>query len=426
MEQIVTFAVAWRSDFVDPWTWYDHPHLPHNHFMPPWLPTAVIYEINTRNFSPTADFRGVEARLLDLQNLGVTVLWLMPIHPFGQAKRKGTVGSPYAVRDSYAINPEYGTAADLHRLIRKAHGLGFRVIIDIVANHTSWDSILMEHTSFYKHDAAGRIIPPQPDWDDVAALDYANPQLRTYMINMLKHWLVEFQLDGFRCDVAGFVPTDFWEQARAELEKVKPDVFMLAEWDSPDLLHKAFDLDYSWPLHKSLNAVLMEGSPARLLRQTHEQQRARFQPGALHMRFSDNHDEQRAIARFGLAGALAASAFMFTLDGVPLLYNGMEVGDSTESGAPALFEKVPVLWQMAERRPQFAKFYGEMIPLRRAHPALQQGELIWTPNADDARLLTYTRRDARESIPVTINFSNQPMGDLPAFGFKIGDRLLLP
>ncbi len=394
--------------------------------MPQWLPSAIIYEINTRTFSRGGDFRGVEARLPDLQKLGATVLWLMPIHPFGRVKSKGTVGSPYAVRDYYAINPEYGTAADLHRLIRKAHALGFRIIIDIVANHTSWDSILMQHTSFYKHDAAGHILPPQPDWDDVAALDYANPQLRTYMINMLKHWLVEFELDGFRCDVAGYVPADFWEQVRIALEKVKPDVFMLAEWNSPDLLREAFDLDYSWPLHKSLNAVLMQGAPTKLLRQTWEEQRARFLPGALHLRFSDNHDEQRAIARFGLPGALAASAFMFTLDGVPLLYNGMEVGDSTESGDPALFEKLPVLWQIAQRRPQFAEFYDTIIPLRRAHPALQQGELVWTPNPDDARLLTYVRRDAHESIPVAINFSNQPAGGLPAFGCRVGDRLLLP
>lgn len=375
---------------------------------PAWLRDGVIYEIFERTFSDRGDFNGITTRLDDLRELGVTILWLMPVHPIGQVKKKGTFGSPYAVRDYYGINPDYGTKEDLRRLVNEAHRRGMKVIIDIVANHTSWDSVLMRTPDFYKHDASGRIIPPVPDWADVAALNYANPRLRDYMTEMLKNWLREFYLDGFRCDVAGMVPADFWEQARVELEKVKPDIVMLAEAHEPDLLFKAFDLDYSWPLHSTLTDVLMGSAPASRLRASWEEERAKYERGALHMRFSDDHDERRAIARFGERGALAASAMMFTLDGVPMLYNGMEVGDTAESGAPALFERVPILWQIAERRPEFPRFYRQVIALRRTHAALRRGETEWLRNSDEERVVTYLRRNGEEEVLVAINFSNHP------------------
>src|SRR6267154_3913689 len=208
---------------------------------PAWVHDGVIYEIFPRQFSAQGDFNGVTAQLDRLQQLGVTILWLMPIHPVGKLKAKGTLGSPYAVRDYYGINPAYGAATDLHRLIDEAHRRGLKVIIDIVANHTAWDSVMMNTPAFYSHDAAGHIIPPRPDWADVAGLNYANPTLRRYMIDMLKHWVREFDLDGFRCDAAGLVPTEFWEQARVELDALKPGLFMLAEWDQPALMARAFD-----------------------------------------------------------------------------------------------------------------------------------------------------------------------------------------
>ena len=378
----------------------------------PWVRDGVIYEIFPRAFSPEGNFNGVTARLDELKNLGVNILWLMPIHPIGQLKKKGTIGSPYAVRDYYAINPDYGTKEDLKRLVAEAHKRGMKVIIDIVANHTAWDSVLMKQPDFYTHDASGKIIPPVPDWADVADLNYDNPRLRDYMVEMLKYWLKEFDLDGFRCDVAGFVPTDFWERARTELERIKPDIIMLAEWNSPDLLVKAFDLDYDWPLHSTLTEVLMGMKPASAFRQVWEEERGKFPRGALHMRFSDNHDERRAIARFGERGALAASALMFTLDGVPMLYNGMEVGDTAESGAPALFEKIPILWGIAERRPEFPRFYRQMIALRKSSEALRRGEVIWLKNSDESRIVTYLRRSRDEEILVAINFSNQPFAGL--------------
>ncbi|HLJ47988.1 MAG TPA: alpha-amylase family glycosyl hydrolase [Bryobacteraceae bacterium] len=382
-----------------------------------WVKSGVIYEINPRTFSPGGNFRGIEPQLPRLKQLGVTILWLMPIHPVGQLKKKGSIGSPYAVRDYMAINPDYGTAADLKHLVRAAHDQGFKIIIDIVANHTAWDSVLMKHPEYYKHDTAGKVISPVADWADVAGLNYDVPGLRSYMLEMLNYWLREFDLDGFRCDVAFMVPVDFWEEARRQLERIKPEIVMIAEAHEPKLLVKAFDLDYAWPFHSTLTDVFENGSAATALRASWDDVHSNYPKNAMEMRFSDNHDEKRAIARFGERGALAASALVFTMDGVPMLYNGMEVGDTTESGAPALFEKLPVFWEIAERHPEFVAFYSRMIALRRAHAALQQGETEWIGNSAPDRVLTYTRRGSGEEFVIAINCSNEPFfGTIEAAG----------
>ncbi len=264
---------------------------------------AVVYEVFPRNFSPEGNFAGITARLDELKDLGVTVIWLMPIHPTGLKNKKGTIGSPYAVRDYNAINPDYGTADDLKHLVVEAHKRRMKVIIDIVANHTAWDCVLMEsHPDFYTRDAKGRVLPPNPDWSDVADLNYDNPALRDYMVGMLKRWLTGFDLDGFRCDVASEVPTAFWERVRDELAAVKPDIFLLAEAAKPELLAKAFDADYAWPFHSALNDVLMYGKLATALRDVWKREQSDNPRGALHLRFSDNHDEKRAIVRFGERG----------------------------------------------------------------------------------------------------------------------------
>jgi glycosidase len=384
---------------------------------PDWVKDAVIYEIYPRQYSQKGDFNSITSDLDRLKNLSVTVLWLMPIHPIGQEKKKGTVGSPYAVKDFYAINPDYGTKADLQKLVAEAHRRGMKVIIDIVANHTAWDSVMMKNKAFYTQDKTGKIIPPVPDWADVADLNYDNPELRKYIIEMLKMWIRDYDLDGFRCDVAGFVPTDFWETARAEVDKIKPNTIWLAEWESPDLLVKAFDLDYSWANHSALMNVLQGNIPASEIRRVWEADRAKMPKGALRMRFSDNHDERRAIARFGEKGALAAQALVFMLDGVPMFYNGMEAGDVTESGAPALFEKLPVFWQIAERRPEFPSFYKAMIDLRKNSVALRRGDLTWLKNSDEARVLTFARKSGTEEILVAINMTSAPFfGSIEAGG----------
>jgi len=376
--------------------------------IPAWVRGGVVYEIFPRVFSGSGDFAGVTAQLDRLKELGVNILWLMPIHPLGQEKKKGTIGSPYAVRDFYAVNPDYGTAEDLKRLVREAHRRDLRVIIDIVANHTSWDNVMMKTPEFYVRDPrTGKINSPH-DWTDVAELNYDNPALRKYMTDMLVHWVREFDLDGFRCDVAAEVPTDFWEQARVELEKVKPDIAMLAESDRPELLVRAFDFDYAWPMHGTLNDVLHGRKPASAFRATWEADAAKYPRGALRMRFSDNHDERRAVARFGEPATLAASALMLTLDGVPMLYNGMEVGDTAESGDPALFERLMIFWPFIKRRPEFPRFYQRMIALRKSNAALREGETIWLRNSDETRAVTFARRAGAEEVVVVINFSSQP------------------
>lgn len=374
---------------------------------PEWLKSGVIYQIFVRSFSAEGNLQGVTNRLDNLHELGVNILWLMPIHPVGQVKKKGSLGSAYSVRDYYAIDPSLGTKEDLKKLVRAAHQRQMKVIIDMVANHTAWDSVMMAHPEFYKKDKQGNITYPY-DWTDVAALDYSNPKLRKYMTDMLLYWIKEFDLDGYRCDAAAEISTDFWEQARAALDRVKPDIIMLAEASKPELLRGAFDLDYSWPLFHSLDDVIMKGDPATKLADTVEQQRRLFPKGALHMRISDDHDELRATTRYGYPGATAASALIMAMDGVPLIYNGMEVGDSTQSRAPALFEPQKLFWQAADWHPEYPKFYAAMDALRHQHPALQQGDLRWVHNSDQQHVVTFIREQGAEEFLIAVNLSNTP------------------
>ena len=380
----------------------------HARSSPQWLRDGLIYEVFPRDFSPAGNLNGVTARLDDLKDLGVTVVWLMPLHPIGEKARKGQYGSPYSIRDYYAIDPQYGTVDDLKHLVAEAHARGMKVIMDLVANHTAWDSVMMAHPEFYKQDKNGKIVPPVPEWTDVAGLNYTNQQLRQYMIAMLKYWIKSCDIDGFRCDVASMVPTDFWEQARAELEKSKPDIMLLAEASKADLLEKAFDIDYAWPMLGTLNNIMLRGAPASDIERTWKENRREFPQGSLHMRISDDHDEPRAVARYGLRGALAASALMFTLDGVPLLYNGMEVGDATESGDPALFDKLTIFWQPKDR-PPMRRTYRDLATLRKQYPAFQSDNVIWLSNSDPANLVTFSRQDDNDQFVVIINFSNRPL-----------------
>ncbi len=377
-----------------------------------WIKDAVIYQIFERQYSQKGDFNSITSDLDRIKDLGVTVVWLMPVHPLGQLKKKGSIGSPYAVKDFYAVNPDYGTSADLKRLIEESHKRGLKVIIDIVANHTAWDSVMMKTKAFYTTDEDGNVIPPNPDWTDVADLNYDNPELRKYMTDMLKFWVTDYKVDGFRCDVAGEVPTDFWEKARAEVDKVNKDTLWLAEASKSELMLGAFNLDYAWPGHSAIDAVMHGLKPASVIRDTWFEEKAKFPRDTLHMRFTDNHDERRAIARFGEKGALAAQALVFTLDGVPLIYNGMEVGDTTESGYPALFEKMAIFWEIAVRRPEFMRFYGGMIDRRKESEALRRGRVEWLKNSDENRLVSFRRFTPDEDIVVAINLSSSPFAGI--------------
>jgi len=374
---------------------------------PDWLRSAVVYEIFPRNFSAAGDFNAITARLDELKNLGADILWLMPIHPLGEKLKKGTLGSPYCVRDFYAINPAYGTTNDFKRLIAEAHQRGLKVIMDIVAGHTAWDSVLMAHPEFYKKDANGKINPPYPDWTDVAELDYANSDLRRYMIDMMKYWSQAYGVDGFRCDTAFTVPVDFWEAARTELEQVNPQIIIITDSGAkPALLSKAFDVDYAGNFFSTLDQVMSSEEPAQLLRESWEHTQQQFPTGALHLRFTDHHNETRATARYGVTGALAAQVLMLTLDGVPLFYNGMEVGDANESADPALFEKMPVFWQPGGR-PPLRDIYRDLIKLRKQHAAFVNPDVFWLQNSASGEVVSFLRRDDKDEYLVLINLSSR-------------------
>ncbi len=372
---------------------------------PSWLSGAVVYEIFPRDFSAEGNINGITARLDYLDHLGVNVLWLMPINPTGEEKKKGTLGSPYAIRDYYGISPAYGTKQDLLRLVTEAHKRHMRVILDVVLNHTSWDSTLMQHPTFYKHDATGKIQYPY-NWTDVAALDYRNPELRRTITDMLVFWMHTFDLDGFRFDAAGEMPTDFWAEVRTALKAVKPDCLLLGESSKPDLMQKAFDLDYAWPLLDTLDRVIRQGEPATAIHSTWAREERAFPEHTQHMLMTDNHDKDRAVVLDGAPAALAASVMTFTLPGVPLLYNGMEFGDAEPTSGAALFEKLPIFWAGADAHRDFIKTYAALIPLRKDSVALRTGELTWVHNSDETHVVTFLRSTPEESYLVAINLSN--------------------
>jgi glycosidase len=374
---------------------------------PAWLRDGVIYEIFPRSFSPAGNLDGVTAGLDQLKDLGVTILWIMPIHPIGEKLRKGELGSPYSIKDYYAVDPHYGNLEDFKRLVREAHRRHLKVIMDLVANHTAWDNSMTEHPEFYKRDKQGKIISPNPDWNDVAGLNYDNPQLRQYMLSMMTYWVQTCDVDGFRCDAAEMVPTDFWNAARAQLDKVKPDIILLAEASKPELLVNAFDVDYSWPLMHALYDVMSKGEPPSKLRASWEQSQRQNPRGSLHMRISDDHDEARVVARFGAQGALAASALMFTLDGVPMLYNGMEVGDTAETSGGALFEKRPIDWLRTDGAPT-RQIYRSLIEFRKQHIAFRNERVVWLHNSNEKSVVSLKRSDATSEFVVVINFSKNP------------------
>ena len=222
---------------------------------PDWSRDAVIYEINWRQMTPEGTIAAVEKQIPRLKDLGVDILWIMPVNPISKEGRKGELGSYYASADYKALNPEMGTIDDFRHFVKTAHDNGMKVIIDWVPNHTGNDNWWLEyHPDFYKYDAPGSPVHPH-EWADVSQLDYSNPRLREYMIDAMSHWLRDTDIDGFRCDVASMVPVDFWNEARPRLEAVKPGIFMLAEASSPELQSEGFDMGYNWPLASLFKAI---------------------------------------------------------------------------------------------------------------------------------------------------------------------------
>ena len=259
---------------------------------PEWSKNATIYEVNIHQYTKEGTFNAFYEHLLRLKELGVDILWLMPIHPIGEKNRKGGRGSYYAVKDYRSVNPEFGTLEDLKALVNKAHDMGMYVILDWVANHSAWGNPLTEtNPELHTKDHNGNFQPtPWWDWSDIIDFDYNNPEMRKYMTEALKYWVEEADIDGYRADVAGFIPTDFWDNARAESDQIKP-VFMLAEWDARDLHKKAFDMTYNWALHDNMHEVAMGKKSGGAIYNRFAHSLSAWPENAITMNFVDNHDK---------------------------------------------------------------------------------------------------------------------------------------
>ncbi len=368
-----------------------------------WVKDAIIYEIFPRAFSKEGTFKEIEREIPRLKDFGVNVIWLMPIHPIGEIKRKGTLGSPYSVKDYYGINPEYGTAEDFKSLVKTAHENGIKVIIDLVVNHTAWDNdLIFKHPEWYVRNNEGEIISPNSDWTDVADLNYDNPELRRYIIEVMKYWIKEFDIDGYRCDVAELVPTDFWNEARKELDKIKP-VMMLAEGSLPEQHLEAFDLTYSWNVYDALARIIKKGHLPSVLDNVLESEKYKFPRGSLRLRFNENHDKPRAVKFFGEDGALVSAFIVNTIPGVPLIYNGQEYGDTTNL---SLFEKqVMSRDSISERGKKFYSFYKKLFNFRKNSLALRRGEMIRAKTLNDDKVYAFWRKYGDETVLALANLS---------------------
>lgn len=373
---------------------------------PKWSKDAVMYQINLRQFTAEGTLAAAELELPRLRQLGVDILWLMPIHPIGEKNRKGGLGSPYAVKDYLDVNPEFGDKADFKRFMDAAHRQGFKVILDWVANHTAWDNALVEsHPDWYAKDWKGDFHPtPWWDWSDIIDLDYSQPELRKYMTNALKYWVKEFDVDGYRCDVAGLVPTDFWNTARKELDKIKP-VFMLAEWESKDLHEYAFDMTYAWSWWEALANVCTLKADTGALYGYYAWNEKHWPREAMRMIHTTNHDknswEGTEFERFG-AGVKTAIVFSFLSEGMPLIYNGQEAGNEKRL---EFFEKDPIQWREHEHGALFKK----LIEIKKANPALWNGpwgaRMQQVLNSQSERVFSFVRDDGSNKVFALFNFS---------------------
>jgi glycosidase len=376
---------------------------------PDWARDAVLYELNLRQFTPEGTLRAAQAQLPRVKALGVDVVWLMPIHPIGEKNRKGRLGSPYAVRDYRAVNPEFGTFDDLKRFVDRAHELGLRVILDWVANHTAWDNPLVtEHPDWYARDWRDQFHPTSwNDWADIIELDYAQPGLRRYMTEALKFWVREADIDGYRCDVAGYVPLDFWNRVRQELDAIKP-VFLLAEWQATDLHQDAFDATYAWDWYEAAVEATTGGKGVGALRGFYSTHDNAWPREAMRLTFVSNHDKNSwdgtEFEQFG-PGLAAATVLSVVGVGLPLIYNGQEAGNSKRL---AFFDRDPIEWR---EHPNGA-LYRRLIALRKQNSALWSGR--WgaamhdVPNSAPAEVLSFVRMNERDKVFAVFNFSPRP------------------
>ncbi len=370
-----------------------------------WSRNANIYEVNIRQYTEEGTFDAFRSHLPRLKEMGVDILWLMPVHPVGKLNRKGSLGSYYAVRDYKAVNPEFGTMEDFRELVNEAHGLGMRVIIDWVANHSAWDNVwTKEFPDFYEKDENGKFVSPF-DWTDVISFDYNNPQMRDSMITALKFWVQEADIDGYRCDVAGMVPTDFWDDARTELDKIKA-VFMLAEdEDNVDLLRHAFDMNYSWKLNHLMNDIAKGKKIANDIWDYLHWNKKQFPPDAYRMTFTTNHDENSwngtTKERLGKA-ANTFAVLSHTVTGIPLIYSGQEAGLDKRL---RFFEKDTIHWDNLINQ----DFYTRLNELKHTNKAIWNGraggEMHRIGGGKNPHVFAFYRQKEGNTVVVILNLS---------------------
>lgn len=388
---------------------------------PAWVQDATIYEVFIPDASEEGTFRGLIGRLDEIEELGINTLWLMPIHPIGEERRKseiGPLGSPYSIKDYRAVNPDYGTKADFQALVDSVHARDMHIIIDLVANHTAWDHPwLEEHPDMYTDGPINGFTVPvmngdTTDWTDVVDLDYDNPRTRQEMIDAMQYWVREFNIDGYRADVAGAVPSDFWDAAIDSVEAVKP-VMMLAEAAEPEMHEVGFDLTYAWPFYDRLKRVWSEDRPVGTLASQVDSTLNALPGDGRRMRFTTNHDETMWDAPppelfDGVEGSKAAFVLASTLPGVPLVYNGQELG---VQDTVSFFARTPHDW---EQDAALTDFFRSQLSLYRDSPALQHGELnVLSPDAED--VLVYTRSADEEEMLLAVNVRGEAATvDVPA------------
>lgn len=384
---------------------------------PKWSYNAVMYELNVRQFTANGTFAAAEEHLPRLAELGVDVIWVMPIFPIGRDRRKGTMGSYYSIADYTAVNEEFGAFEDFCKFTKAAHDLGMKVILDWVANHTARDARwTREHPNWYEWDASKGEIATPFDWNDTAKLNYANQDMRAEMVRSMRFWLREAAVDGFRCDMAMLVPTDFWNDATAQLETEmalqERELFMLAEAEGEEFHRTAFDATYAWELHHIFNSIAVGQANCYTLGERLSHENSIFPPSAFRLLFTSNHDENSwngsAITRMGKA-APAFTALTFILSGMPLIYNGQEIALSRSL---EFFERDPIDWNELgnDSAKQAANLYKSLCALKHTHPALLAGEYggdIYTiENSEPWRVFAIKRVVDDRVVIALFNFSS--------------------
>lgn len=380
--------------------------------LPTWARSATLYEVNVRQFSSAAQgqkFDAIRKQLPRLKTLGVKLLWLMPIYPISDLGHKGSLGSPYAVANYQEVNPEFGSLASFKALVNAAHTQGFHVVLDWVANHTGLDNVWTANTSWYQTVVNGQ-IQPNADWNDVADLNYDNQDMRTAMINAMKYWVNTTGIDGFRCDFAGGVPTEFWNQAAAQLQTIKP-LFMLAENDSEySELQHAFIANYGWNLQTALNRFAQNPGDAWDFTGAIDHISTDYPAGTFPVTFITNHDENSwngtEYERYG-AFVKRFSALYFTLPGMPLIYNGQEIGLKRRL---AFFDSDPIVWKSSP----MTDFYRKLVALKTANRALWNGDAggaVTQFYGNNNSILTFTRILGSSKVVVAINLTGTTQSD---------------